>query len=398
MLLAGMKVVSFCHFLQGPAAMQYLGDMGAELIKIEPLQGAYERHWGGAGGARVGGVTSFYLSANRNARSLAIDLKRPEAREIVLRLIEQSHVVAENFRPGTLDRLGFGYEELRRHKKDIIYASASGYGATGPYATRPGQDLLIQAMSGLISANGSGPHRATPIGCAAVDQHGGALFALGIVGAYAKWLRTGEGTRVEASLLGAGIDLQTESLVAYDAAKRGDAAFERDESLATWFHEAPYGVYRIADGFVAISMNPVEKLARALGCEALAAFAGKDPYAERDAIAGLVAEAVRSRTFEELAAVFEAEAMWYGRVESFDDLAANPQLAHNGTFREVEINGATIRLVNHPNRYDGEVPRACSFALEQGAHTRELLAQAGYARAEIDRLVEDRVVHAPQDA
>ena len=220
MLLDGMKIVSFCHFLQGPAAMQYLGDMGAEVIRIEPPHGSYERHWAGAG-ARVGGVSSLYLCANRNARSIAIDLKKPGAKEIVMALIESSHAVAENFRPGTLDRLGLGFAAVKAQKPDIIYASASGFGATGPYAQRPGQDLLIQAMSGIVSANGAGAHRPTAIGCAAADQHGAALFALGIAGAYARWLRTGEGTHVEASLLGAGIDLQAESLVAYYASGEG---------------------------------------------------------------------------------------------------------------------------------------------------------------------------------
>ena len=132
MLLDGMKIVSFCHFLQGPAAMQYLSDMGAEVIKIEPPQGAFERHWSGADRTTVGGVTAFFLSANRNARSIALDLKRPEAVEVVHRLIKDSHAVAENYRPGALDRLGLGYDAVRARKPDIIFASASGFGSTGP--------------------------------------------------------------------------------------------------------------------------------------------------------------------------------------------------------------------------------------------------------------------------
>ncbi|MEZ5934076.1 MAG: CaiB/BaiF CoA-transferase family protein [Alphaproteobacteria bacterium] len=395
MLLDGMKIVSFCHFLQGPAAMQYLGDMGAEIIKIEPPQGAYERHWAGAGGAKVNGVSAFYLAANRNARSIAIDLKKPDARDVVFRLVGQAHAVAENFRPGALDRLGLGYDAVRARKPDIIYASASGYGSTGPYARRPGQDLLIQAMSGLVSANGGGPARSTAIGCAAVDQHGGALLAIGILGAYVKWLRTGEGTRVEASLLGAGIDLQIESLVTYYAAAMGDHAFERQENLATWFHEAPYGVYPVADGHMAISLNPLEKLARALDTDVFAPFLGGDPFAERDAIAALVAAELKDRRFADLAAAFEAEAMWYARVETFDDLPENPQLVHNGTFGEIEVDGARARIVNHPNRYDGQCPDRRHFALRQGADTRAILEEAGFAATEIAELLKGGVVHAP---
>jgi crotonobetainyl-CoA:carnitine CoA-transferase CaiB-like acyl-CoA transferase len=344
----------------------------------------------------VGGVSAFYLCANRNARSLALDLKRPEAKEIVLRMLEKSHALAENFRPGTLDRLGLGYDVVKARKPDIIYASASGFGATGPFVDRPGQDLLIQAMSGIASANGGGGHRPTAIGAAAVDQHGGALFALGILGAYAKWLRTGEGTRVEASLLGAGIDMQMESITHYYAAAKGDKVFDRHESLATWFHEAPYGIYRIADGWVALSLNPVEKLGRALGEEAFAPYVGRDQYADRDAIAAAVAVAVRERSFADLAAAFDAEAMWYGRVDNFDDLAANPQVQHNQVFQDCEVNGETIRLVNHPNRYDGAAPAAPTFALETGADTRDVLAEAGYAEAEIEELLKDQIVHAPR--
>ena len=391
-----MKIVSFCHFLQGPAAMQYLGDMGAEIVRIEPPRGSYERVWAGAGRIKVGGVSVFYLCANRNARSISIDLKRPEAREIVLRMIEKSHAVAENFRPGTLERLGLGYAEVKARKPDIIYASASGFGATGPYVGRPGQDLLIQAMSGIASANGGHGHRPTAIGAAAVDQHGGALFALGILGAYIKWLRTGEGTRVESSLLGAGIDMQMESLVHYYAAGRGDGVLDRHESLATWFHEAPYGLYQVADGWLALSLNPLEKLARALQTDALEPYVGRDQYVDRNDIARVVAALVRDRSFADLAAAFDAEEMWYTRVENFDDLARNPQVRHNQVFQDVEINGETIRLVSHPNRYDGQPPETPAFALEAGADTRDVLAETGYAEAEIEELLKEGVVQAPR--
>jgi crotonobetainyl-CoA:carnitine CoA-transferase CaiB-like acyl-CoA transferase len=128
-LLDGMKVVSFCHYLQGPAAMQYLADMGAEVIKIEPPNGAFERHWAGADRATVGAVSALFLYANRNVRSLAIDLRRREPADIVFRLIEQSHVLAENFRPLTLDRLGFGYDAVR-HNDSFCTVPVNGENAT----------------------------------------------------------------------------------------------------------------------------------------------------------------------------------------------------------------------------------------------------------------------------
>lgn len=389
-LLDGLKILSFCHFLQGPAAMQYLADMGADVIKIEPPAGAFERHWGGADCARVGGVSAFFLCANRNVRSLALDLKHPEAKEVVLRLLDRRHVLAENFRPGTLARLGLGYEAVRTRKPDIIYASASGFGATGPLSSRPGQDLLIQAMSGLMLATGDG-QRPVPVGCAATDQHGAALFALGILGAYARWQRTGEGTRVEATLFGAAVDLQTEPLVAYHASGMGAQAFARDEHLADWFHEAPYGVYQLQDGYIALSLNDVAKLAEALDSNALRDLRQANPYRDRDAIARAVAAAVQPHGFAGLAERLDAKAIWYARVDGYDALFANPQAEHNRTFQDVLVNGVTARLVNHPVRYDGTVPDCRSLSLERGSDTRAILEEGGFSAAEVNGLLRDGI-------
>jgi crotonobetainyl-CoA:carnitine CoA-transferase CaiB-like acyl-CoA transferase len=389
-----MKIVSFCHFLQGPAAMQYLSDMGAEIIKIEPPQGAFERHWSGADRAKVGGVSAFFLCANRNARSLALDLKKPEAKDVVLRLIDKSHAVAENFRPGALARLGLGYDAVRQRKPDIIFASASGFGATGPYVDRPGQDLLIQAMSGLAAGTGNPDTAPVPVGCAAADQHGAALFALGIAGAYARWLRTGQGTRVESTLLGAGIDLQMESLVTYYASGSGRGGMQRDSHLGSWFHEAPYGIYRTADGHIALSLNDLSKVSDALNSADLRAFVGRNPYQHRDEIARVLSREIERRPFDELATAFEAREMWFTRVEDFDDLLENPQLQHNRTFHDVPVNGQTIKVLNHPNRYDGKGAEHFEYALEPGANTRDVLGNAGFSDAEIRELLKSKTAFA----
>jgi crotonobetainyl-CoA:carnitine CoA-transferase CaiB-like acyl-CoA transferase len=393
-VLEGMKIVSFCHYLQGPAAMQYLADMGAEITKIEPPQGAFERHWGGADRAKVGGVTAFFLCAARNARSVAVDLKKADAREVVMRLIEKSHAVAENFRPGALDRLGLGYDDVRRRKPDVIYGTASGYGSSGPFLKKPGQDLLIQAMSGIAAGTGKAGIGPVPVGFAAADQHGAALFALGLAGAYARWLKTGEGTRVESTLIGAGIDLQTESLVTYYASGRGRSALERDPRLGSWFHEAPYGIYPLLDGHVAISMNDLGRMADALDSEALRALKDSNRYVERDAIAAALAEALAGKRFEDIVPAFEAHALWYARVEDFDDLLENPQLQHNETFVDVPVNGDTVKLLNHPNRYDGRAAEKFEFALQPGTHTREVLGNAGFSDAELRELIASKTVFA----
>ena len=298
--------------------------------------------------------------------------------------------------------MGLGYEHLKTLKPDIIYASATGFGPSGPMVARPGQDLLIQAYSGLVAVTGHLDQRPTPVGHAAVDQHGAAILALGIVGAYVKKLRTGRGTRVEASLLNAGLDLQTEPLTIYLTRQLqspdGRKLMSRNENLATWFHEAPYGIYRCADAWVALSLNDTAKLARALGSERLAALAGRDRYEHRDALAEAVAADLAGRDFADLAAGFDREAVWYQRVHEYDDLKEDPQIRHNEVFREVPVGRGRAVLVNHPNRYDGEVPPLRHLALGIGADSRAVLAELGYGAGEIEALLASGAVAEPAGA
>jgi crotonobetainyl-CoA:carnitine CoA-transferase CaiB-like acyl-CoA transferase len=385
-VLEGMRIVSFCHYLQGPAGAQYLADMGADVIKVEPPDGAFERHWAGAK-AFIDGLSAFYLAANRNKRSIAVDLKHPDGKAVISRLLERADVLMENFRPGTIERLGLGYDEVKAIRPDIVYASATGFGSSGPMAGRPGQDLLIQAYCGLIASTGHLHERPVPIGFAAADQHGGALLAMGILGAYVKKLRTGRGTRVEASLLNAGLDLQTEPLTLYFSGRSDREKFRRNRNLATWFHEAPYGVYRCADCWLALSLNDPQKLAQALDSAPLAAIAHLDRHDERDRYAEVLEGELKDRRFADLAAGFDAQAIWYQRVHEYDDLRDDPQIRHNQVFREVPVPGGIATLVNHPNRYDGEVPPLRRLAIAIGEDTREVLGEIGYAPAEIDDLV-----------
>lgn len=397
MLLDGIKVVSFCHFLQGPAADQYLADMGADVIKVEPLTGAYERQWSGAD-VYVEGVSGFYLCANRNKRSIAIDLKSEEGKAVAATLIAGADVVLENFRPGVFSRLGFDDARLKELNPALIFASASGFGSTGPLAQKPGQDLLVQARAGLIGVTGTPQGGPTPIGAAVVDQHGGALLAMGILGALVRRLRDGKGTRVEGSLLNAGIDLQGEPLVNWLAGDIERKALKRESNLATWFHQAPYGVYPASDGHVVVSLCETENLADAVDSDGLRALAGKDRYVERDAFARLLAEATPNFSMAELGERFDRFNVWWAPVNYYDQLLDDPQLKHAEVFREVEVRGRKIHLVNHPNRYDGQVPALRVLALDIGEHTREILAEHDYSTAEIEGLIASRAVVAADAA
>lgn len=398
MLLDGIRIVSLCHYLQGPAAAQYLADMGADVIKVEPIGGAYERRWSGAG-VFVDGVSGFYLCANRNKRSISINLKSDGGREAFLSLVATADVVMENFRPGTLDRLGLGHDVLKGAKEDLIFASASGYGADGPYRDLPGQDLLIQARAGLVSATAGQRKGVLPAaaGCAAVDQHGAALFALGIAGALVKRAKTGKGTRVESSLFNAGIDLQQEALANYLNGDKTPEVFERDEHLATWFHEAPYGIYETKDGrHLALSLNALDLIDRAFQCAGLSDQPVSEPvngealdgYRQRDIVADRVARKFLRLNLAEAEDALSEQNVWYAPVTNYSELEIDPQAIHNRVFEPVQVNGAEATLINHPNRYDGDVPPTRHIAFEPGQDSRQVLTEIGMSNAEISTLVD----------
>lgn len=394
MLLSGMKIVSFCHYLQGPASTQYLADMGADVIKIEPAKGPFERNWSGAK-VFVGGVSGFFLAGNRNKRSFSVDLKSAEGKELVLKLIDQADAVVENFRTGVMEKLGLTYEDLKKRKPDIIYASGTGWGLKGPMVGRTAQDLIIQARSGLIAATGPAD-RATAVGCAVVDQHGGALLAMGVVAAYVRKLKTGKGTHVQGSLLNSGLDLQTEPLTNYMSSRPGSKVFKRQENLVSWYHEAPCGVYRLIDAQVVIPTNDIPNVAEALNCDALRAIQHLDRYDHRDELATVIAAELKNWKYEDLAKAFDERGCWYGIVQDYEAVAADPQMEANDIFRKVQVNGETATLVNHPLRYDGQVPELHTLSTEVGSHTAEILGEIGLTGSEAERLFAGGVVFGPR--
>jgi crotonobetainyl-CoA:carnitine CoA-transferase CaiB-like acyl-CoA transferase len=391
-----MRVISLCHYLQGPACAQYLADLGADVIKVEPLRGAFERHWSG-GKSFINGVSAFSLAVNRNKRSIALDLKTQEGLEIAYRLVAGADVLVENYRPGVMDKLGLGYESVRARNPQIIYASASGLGASGPAADRPGQDLLMQARSGLVAVTGGGEHGPSVVGAAVVDQHGGSLLAMGILGAYVRRLQTGVGTHVESSLFAAAIDLQVEALTKYYAAPNRKTLLARGANLGSWYHDAPYGLYDIADGRIVMSMNDSKRLADSLESEELRAMVSSDRFVERERYAAIVAKLLRPRDFAGLSALFDRHGIWYERVQDYEDLRADPQAIHNGTFMELDVKGTPAILISHPLRYDGSLPGLRSMPLNPGADSKGILSELGLSKEEQARLIEKGVVGAPSE-
>jgi crotonobetainyl-CoA:carnitine CoA-transferase CaiB-like acyl-CoA transferase len=398
-LLQGVRVISFNHFLLGPMAIQMLGDLGADVIAIEPPEGAFQRHWSG-GNVWHDGQGMLQLCANRNKRSIALDLKEPRGGEIALKLIDRADVVAENFRPGVMDKIGFGYAALRERNPALIYASASGYGRTGPYAEWPGQDLLAQALFGLMAITGEPASGPRPVGVSAVDHHGAALLALGIIAALFRRQRTGTGCRVEASLLQAALDLQAESLVAWLNAGKKPATVSARRHLAGWYYPAPYGVYATRNGHIAVSLCPLRALAQTIGEPQLLAWTEEDAWTEQDAIGELIGARLATRTSEEWSALMEKAQIWHARVQGYEEIVNDPQVRHMQALVTVAGSGNTgapSTLVNHPVRYDGQSAEVRLPPQRLGAQTREILAELGFGAAEIGELIRDGIVRADKD-
>ncbi|MFM0223127.1 CaiB/BaiF CoA transferase family protein [Paraburkholderia dipogonis] len=386
-MLEGIKVLSFTHFLQGPAAVQMLADVGADVIKIEPPGGAFERSWTGFD-AYVEGVSMFFLLGNRNQRSISLDLRDERAREIVWRLIKEADVLIENYRPGVLQRMGFGYDDVREINPRLVYCSCTGYGSSGPYLKRPGQDLLLQAISGMTMLSGEADSPPTPVGSAIVDQHAAALAAFGVVAALQARERTGKGTLVESNLLNAALDLQIEPFTYY--LNKGPLWPRTNPPTGSRFHPAPYGIYRTLDGWIAVSLTPTEKLAAALSQPMLAGFSHpKDNVRRRDELNRIVYDVLTTRTTADWMTTFDEHDIWYAPVNDYDQVEADPQVAHNRIIMEVDHPQAgPVRLLAHPVRYDGAAPPLTRQPPRQGEHTREVLAELGYEPHEINTLVE----------
>ena len=377
-LLKGIRVLSFNHFLMGPVGVQFLADLGADVIAVEPPDGAFQRKWSGANNKRVDGQSMLFLVGNRNKRSLVLDLKKPEALEIARKLVATADVLTENFRPGVLDKLGLGFAAARAIKPDIIYATASGFGADGPYVNRPGQDLLVQALSGLAVITGTRKSGPRAIGVSAVDHHGAALFAAGILAALVKRARTGDGSRIDVNLLSAALDLQQESLTCYVNGEPPDDTHQ-PEHVSGWYYSAPYGIYATRDGHVAISLGSIEVLAAALDLLPEQRFADSEAFTRRDEITAAIAANIASRTTAECLNRFTSLGIWHAPVNDYSKLADDPQIKHNGSFQTVQgATGAPITLVSHPIQYDGQVPEVRLPPQKLGAQSEDVLTELGY--------------------
>ena len=332
--LDGFLVLDFSQFLAGPVSAMRLADLGARVIKIErPGTGDIGRTLAFAGLESDGDTLSFHIM-NRNKESFAADLKNQSDLAEVKALVAKADVIIQNFRPGVIERLGLGYEEVKKINPRIVYGSASGYGTTGPWIERPGQDLLAQSMSGLPWLNGQEGHPPIPVGLAVADIFTSTHLAHGITALLLRRERTGVGGLVEASLIESMLDLQFELISAklFDTAttvKRGAGAHA--------FLSAPYGLYQTTSGYLAIAMTPVPKLGALLGLDFSEYDDQKTWWSHQSEIVKKLSNLLATESTDHWLAILDKADIWCAPVLTL------PELIESEGFNQLDMTQETVR-------------------------------------------------------
>jgi crotonobetainyl-CoA:carnitine CoA-transferase CaiB-like acyl-CoA transferase len=396
-ILSGYRVIDLTIAMAGPLAAMRLGDLGADVIKVEPVSGEWQRHTP-AGGAAGHQINASFLSLNRNKRSLAVNLKSAEGREIVLELARGSEVFLQNYRPGVAERLGMDYESIRAVRPDIVYVSISGYGESGPYVNRPGQDMLLQAMSGAMLNVGRASDPPAPAGTYAVDAITGYGAFEGALAGLLHRERTGEGQLVTVNMLDSAIAVQAQELSIYTVG--GIPQHRGEEVHGHTYIRAPYGTFATADGYLALAFPPLAQLGEALG---VSGFAGMDDDADghtrRDEITALVRARLPERSTAAWLAEFDARGIWAGPVYDYADVVTDPQVRHNGSLVSYDHpTEGRVTTPGFPYRFSATPPEVYRGAPLAGEQTREILGELGYDGESVDRLAAGGVVAAPEAA
>ncbi|HVN36239.1 MAG TPA: CoA transferase [Casimicrobiaceae bacterium] len=380
-----MRVLELAQIMAGPTCGMMLADMGADVVKVEKLPGgddvrSYRE-------PLVNGVSAPFMMLNRNKRGIAVNLKRPQGREILLRLVATADVLTENYRRGTLEKLGLGYAVLAKVNPGLIYCAVSGYGRDGPLADKGGFDLIAQGFSGLMSITGEPGREPVKSGSPVADINAGILAATGIAAAYAHKLRTGQGQIVDTSLLEAALQ-QTYWHAAIAFATGNSPGPSGSAHLLT----APYQAFRASDGWINIggaNQANWERIAEVLGHPEWR----EDPrfatnsarMANLDDLVARMNTVLATRTNGEWIAAFDAAGVPVGPVHTVDDALAHPQTLARGMVVDlVHPQAGGTKALGCPIHFSKTHTRITRAAPLLGEHTREVLREAGYEDAEID--------------
>lgn len=391
--LGDLLVLDLTRILSGPFATMTLADLGADVIKIEqPGTGDDTRQWGPP---FQGDEAAYFLSVNRNKRSLAVDLKSPEGLAAVRELALKADVVVENFRPGTAARLGLGYEELSRDNPGLVYASISGYGQTGPDAHRPGYDAIAQARSGIMSVTGEADGPPVRVGVSSADLVAGMWATIGILAALHEKQRTGKGQWVDISLLDGSVSWLTYVSSGYFAS--GDIPQRYGSAHPTI---APYQAFATSDGFVMVAVGNDGlwlKFATAIGRTDLA----EDPrfatnpsrVAHRGTLIPFLEDVMRTRTAAEWVATLDSAGVPVGPIQTVDQALQDPQVLARGMVTElVHPAAGPMKVVGCPVRLTRTPPSVRTAPPMLGQDTGDVLAELGFSQDRIRLLRTNGVV------
>ena len=384
MALEGVRILDFTQMMLGPLCTQTLADMGADVVKIErPGDGEWMRRMPMIG-QFVGDDSAAFHAFNRNKRSVTVDLKNPDGIALLLDMSKEFDVVTENFRSGVMDRLGLGYEDFRKANPRIIYASGSGWGPTSYLAKKgmPGQDLLVQAMSGVMFNTGRAEDPPTACGTPIADFAASQSLAIGILGALLARDRHGVGQKVETNLYSAMLNVMAQENF---AVLNQNITLKRSKAgVASCWNDAPYGPHPTSDGWVAIAMCPLAKLATLLGDDGLADM---DPWNERDAVKVRIDDGTRKMSTAQIMKIFEEADVWAAPIRNSEE--ALEELVDLDSSRLVEMDhpkAGRIKAIANPVTLS-ETPIAHRYPPPTaGQHTDEVLAELFGA----DRLAELR--------
>jgi crotonobetainyl-CoA:carnitine CoA-transferase CaiB-like acyl-CoA transferase len=374
--LAGVVVLDFSTFLAGPSCALRLADLGAQVIKVERPDGGDLCRSLRLQEQTLEGDSALFHTINRNKQSFTADLKSPDDLRRVRALIGRADVMIHNFRPGVMDRLGLDYAAVAAINPRIVYGVVSGYGEEGPWSGKPGQDLLVQSLSGIAWLSGDADQAPTPAGLSIVDMAAGAHLAQGVLSLLVRRGVTGRGGKTEVSLMESALDLQFEGFTAF---LNGDG--RRPErsgvSNANAFLGAPYGIYRTRDGWMAVAMTAVDRLGALVGCEGLAA--DHDPaswQANRDAHKAELAKRLAEAPTAHWLAILEPAGVWCAPVLDWLGLMEQDGFRALDAVQKIRTrNGTSMRTTRCPIRIDGKVLTSTRAAPPLGADT-DTVAQA----------------------
>jgi crotonobetainyl-CoA:carnitine CoA-transferase CaiB-like acyl-CoA transferase len=386
--LAGIKVIELCHVMAGPACGVMLADMGADVIKVEKLPGGDETRR--TVPPKIGDEAASFLMMNRNKRGIGVNLKTEDGKRVLRRLLKDADVVTENYRRGVMERMGLGYEELRKENPRLIYCAISGFGRSGPYADRGGFDLIAQGMSGLMSITGEGPGRPpVKVGAPVADITAGILAAMGILAALHARGNSGEGQMVDTSLFEAGI-----ALTYWQSAMALATGVAPGPMGSAHPLNAPYEAFETSDGWITLGAANDANWSRLVELLEMQELASDPRFAQssgriqnRIVLAQALAPEFRKRTSAEWLDILERAKIPAGPVLDVLQMQADPQtIARDMVVETTHSKLGPVKTLGTPVKFSGTPSGVRRGAPVLGEHTREVLRQHGFPDSEIDAM------------